>query len=239
MDCVNKIAVVTGGTGALGRVIVNVFAAEGMKIYVPVRNMEKFRDIFDESGSSEEFKLKKVYALPCNSFEESQVKEFIDSVIKLENKIDYLVNTIGCYHTKINIGDMDTGLLDKMWELNFKSTFYFTKHVLQNMQQNNFGRIISVAAKPALEPSPGKFAYSVSKQAVLNLMQTVTEEYKNNNITAHTIIPYIIDTPANRTSLPNADFSKWEKPEIIAKTMLSLISKSREKKRSSKMSGRV
>jgi NAD(P)-dependent dehydrogenase (short-subunit alcohol dehydrogenase family) len=234
----DKIAIVTGGTGVLGSVIVNVFAAEGMKVYVPVRDIEKFKMVFDES-SVKEFRLKKVYALPCYPTDELLVTEFIESIIKLDNKIDYLINTIGGYHTKKYISEMDSELIDKMWELNFKSTFYFTKNVLPVMIKNKFGRIISVSAKPAVEPTPGKFAYSVSKQAVLNLMQTVTEENKKYNITAHTIIPLIIDTPANRASMPGSDYNKWEKPENIAKAILSLLTSSDGNSKILKMFGEV
>lgn len=222
----DKIAVVTGGTGGLGRVIVSRFAEEDMKIYVPTLSVENFRSVFDNSAAADtkEFKLRRIFGLQCDARNEDSVKNFINDILKSEGKIDYLINTVGGYHPKKNIADMETELLDKMIDLNFKSTFYFCKNVLSSMIEKNFGRIVAIGAMPALELSPGKFAYSVSKSAVVNLIQTIAEETKHNNITANAIIPSIIDTPANRKSMTNADYSHWIKPEDIAETILFLLS---------------
>lgn len=113
-----------------------------------------------------------------------------------------------------------------MMKLNFYTTLYFSKNVLKVMIENNYGRIISIAAIPALEITPGKFPYSVSKSAVVNLMQTIAEECKAYNITTNTIVPSIIDTPANRKSMPDADYTKWVPPQEIAETILFLLSDS-------------
>lgn len=226
-DFKNKIAVVTGGTGALGRVIVNLFADKGMKVYVPVRSIEEFRNIFDNSISPDEnetFKLRKIYALECDASVESDVKAFIDNAAKREGTIDYLINTVGGYHPKKMIQDMEYGFVENMINLNFKSAFCFCQCALEYMVKNNFGRIIAIGAMPAVTTSPGKFAYSVSKSAVVNLIQTIAEENKDNNITANVIIPSTIDTEANRKSMPDADYSKWVKPEEIAETILYCFS---------------
>lgn len=226
----NKTAIVTGGTGALGRVIVNLFAQKGMKIYVPVRSIEDFRKVFDNSGdeSIENFSLRKIYALQCDAENEKEIKEFVSNVMKREGKIDFLVNTVGGYHPKKLIKDMDYEYVEKMLNLNFKSTFCFCQSVLEGMIANNYGRIAAIGAMPAIETTPGKFAYSASKSDVVNLIKTIAEEYKENNITANVIIPSIIDTPANRKSAPNADYSKWVKPEDIAETILFLFSDAAE-----------
>jgi len=241
MDFKSKIAIVTGGTGALGRVIVSLFADEGMSIYVPVRSVDEFKRTFDESANSDNFKLRKIYGLPCDAYIENDVKEFVSDVTKQAGRIDYLVNTVGGYHPKRNVADTDTELLENQLKLNFFSTFYFTRFVLNNMIQNSFGRIVSIGAKPAIETTTGKFGYSFSKSGVVNLMQTIAEECKDNNITANVIIPSIIDTPANRESMKNSDFTKWESPEEIAGTCLYLLSDSAKSLLGSifKMYGRV
>lgn len=222
----DRIAIVTGGTGALGRAVVNRFAEEDMKIYVPTLSIDNFRSIFDNSSSesTKEFKLRRIFGLQCDALNEESVKNFINDILKSEGKIDYLINTVGGYHPKKNVAEMETGLLDKMIELNFKSTFYFCRNALSSMLENNYGRIVAIGAMPALDISPGKLAYSVSKSAVVNLVQTIAEETKLNNITVNAIIPSIIDTPANRESMPKADFGHWVKPEDIAETILFLLS---------------
>jgi NAD(P)-dependent dehydrogenase (short-subunit alcohol dehydrogenase family) len=109
-------------------------------------------------------------------------------------------------------------------KLNFFSSFYFCKNSLKSMVKNNYGRIVAIGAKPAVELTTGKFAYSISKANVINLIQTIALENKENNITANVIIPDIIDTSANRESMPSSDFNKWVKPEEIAETILYLLS---------------
>jgi NAD(P)-dependent dehydrogenase (short-subunit alcohol dehydrogenase family) len=121
------------------------------------------------------------------------------------------------------IADTDTALIEQQLKLNFYTTFYFTKYSLIYFKINNFGRVISVGAKPALETTAGKFAYSFSKSGVVNLMQTLAEEHREQDITFNTIIPSIIDTPANRESMQNQDFSKWVSPAEIAETCLHLL----------------
>ncbi len=223
----DKIAIVTGGTGALGKKIVEKFVDEDMKVYVPSESIEKFRALFDNSESTIDggsFKLRKIYCLHCDALDENNVQEFVSDVLKREGRIDFLVNTIGGYHTKKNIVDMDSELIEKMLNLNFKSTFYFCKYILKSMIEKNYGRITAIGAMPAVETTPGKLAYSISKSNVVNLIQTIAEETKEYNITANAVIPSIIDTPANRQSMPNDDFSKWVKPEDIAETILFLLS---------------
>jgi NAD(P)-dependent dehydrogenase (short-subunit alcohol dehydrogenase family) len=225
MDFNNKVAIVTGGTGALGRVIVNRFAKEGMKVYVPVRSIKDFMTIFDDSQNEKELTiLLKRYAIECDAADENQCSEFCESIIKQEKRIDFLINTVGGYHPKKEIIDMDKSLLEQQLMLNFYTTFFFTKHALSNMKANGFGRVISIGAKPAIETTSGKFAYSFSKSGVVNLMQTLALEFKGLDFTFNAIIPDIIDTPANRKSMPNADFSKWASPSAIADKCLELIS---------------
>ena len=228
MDYKNKTAIVTGGTGALGRVIVNRFAETGMNIYVPALSVENFKGIFDNSLNDENsgFKLRKIYGLKCDAGNEEDVAGFVSDVIKREGKIDFLINTIGGYHPKKTIVEMETGLIQKMMNLNFYSTFFFCKHSLKNMIKNSFGRIIAIGAMPAVELSAGRLAYAISKMSVISLIQTIALENKDDNITANTIIPGVIDTPANRESMPKAEFDRWVKPEDIAETILNLISES-------------
>lgn len=221
----DKIAIVTGGTGALGRVIVNKFAEAGMRVYVPVRSIPEFLDVFESKNEITEFSgFLKRFGLPCDATDEMSVKEFCDNVVKQEKRIDYLVNTVGGYHPKRMVSDTDTQLIESQLLLNFYTTFWFTKYSLTYFKISSFGRIISIGAKPALEPTVGKLAYSISKAAVVNLMQTLALEHKDQDVTFNAIIPSVIDTTANRESMQNQDFSKWVTPQEIADKCLFLFS---------------
>ena len=219
-----KIAIVTGGTGALGRHVVDRLASEGVKVYVPAISMEDFNSVFDRSQSSDKPEIKSIFSFVCNATDESSVVEFVDSVSKLENgQIDYLINTVGGIHGKMTIDEMDTKTLDSMYDFNFKSTFYFSREVLKRMKEKNYGRIISIGAIAALEPSPGVFAYSMSKAGVINLMNTIAEENKGTDIRANTVIPSILDTPANREWGSDDDIRTWVKPEKVADIIWTLL----------------
>jgi NAD(P)-dependent dehydrogenase (short-subunit alcohol dehydrogenase family) len=222
-DNTNKVAIVTGGTGALGRTIVNKFASEGMKVYVPTLTMDEFKKVFNETKSDDEFKLKKIYGFECNAIDENSVNNFVDSVAKLEkNKIDILVNTVGGIAPPKQIADMDNEYFKKMFDFNFMSTLNFTKRCLAYMKAYNFGRIVSIGALAALETTPARFAYGYAKAGVISLMDTVSEEMKDFNIRANTVVPSIIDTPGNREWGSEDDIKKWVKPEDIADIIYDL-----------------
>ncbi|CAN5601815.1 SDR family NAD(P)-dependent oxidoreductase [soil metagenome] len=226
----DKVAIVTGGTGALGRVIVNKLAGTGMKVYVPVFSMKEFNSVFDSSLDSGypgeyNFKLRKIYAFDCNALDENSVTEFVDNVsIQEKGRIDFLINTVGGIDATKNISELSSEMLNKMLDLNFKTAFYFTREALKFMEKNNFGRIISIGAAAALQTTLGRFAYSISKAAVIELMNTASEEMKDKNIRCNTIVPGIIDTPANREWGTEDDIKKWIKPEVIAGIIYDLLS---------------
>jgi NAD(P)-dependent dehydrogenase (short-subunit alcohol dehydrogenase family) len=86
------------------------------------------------------------------------------------------------------------------------------------------GRILNVAARPALVPTGGMIAYSTSKAAVASITQCLAEEVKNDRILVNAIVPSIMDTPANRKAMPDADFAKWPKVEEVAEAIAFLVS---------------
>jgi NAD(P)-dependent dehydrogenase (short-subunit alcohol dehydrogenase family) len=138
-------------------------------------------------------------------------------------RIDVLVNIVGGFvYSKIQ--DTDEKTWDRMMNMNLKSTFLCSKAVLPQMIKQNYGRIINISSRPALKGSAGVGAYSASKAGVLNLTETIADEVKDYDINVNAILPSTIDTPANRRDMPRADFTKWVKPEEIARVMVFLVS---------------
>jgi NAD(P)-dependent dehydrogenase (short-subunit alcohol dehydrogenase family) len=223
----DKIIIITGGTGALGRYVVDKFAREGWKIYLPVTSLKKFMEVFDNSqDANSSFALRRIYAFECDAVNENSVNEFIKKVAALEKgKIDMLVNTVGGFHEYIDVSEFETNVFDLWFNLNFKSTFYFSKKVLKVMRENNYGRIVSISSLAGLNPMPGRLAYSVSKSAVIELMETINIENENTNIKCNAIIPTTIDTPSNREWGSEEEIIKWVKPEAIANMIYGLTLK--------------
>jgi NAD(P)-dependent dehydrogenase (short-subunit alcohol dehydrogenase family) len=220
-----KIAIVTGGTGALGRHVVRKLASENFKIYVPAFTLEEFNSVFDTSQSEEsEFKLNKIYSFVCNAENENSVKEFVTNVASHEKgKIDVLINLVGGIVSGKKVIELKSEDVKKMLDLNFWSAFYFTSEVLKVMDKNNNGRIISIGSIPALNVTASRFAYAYSKMGVIRLMDTVSEEMKDKNIRCNTIIPGIIDTPENREWGSEKDIQNWVKPEDISSIIFDLL----------------
>ncbi len=108
--------------------------------------------------------------------------------------------------------------------MNLKSVFLCSKAVLPQMIKQNYGKIINISSRPALKGVAGVGAYSASKAGVLNLTETIADEVRDYDINVNAILPSTIDTPANRRDMPEADFSKWVKPEEIARVMVFLAS---------------
>ena len=104
------------------------------------------------------------------------------------------------------------------------SAFYFSREVLKSMETNRFGRIISIGAIAGLNTTPGRFDYSFSKAGVINLMDTISEEMKKFNVRCNTIIPSVINTPANREWGTEKEISTWISPEEIAEIIYELVS---------------
>jgi NAD(P)-dependent dehydrogenase (short-subunit alcohol dehydrogenase family) len=92
------------------------------------------------------------------------------------------------------------------------------------MVKQKSGRVVNVSSEAALKGEASLAAYSASKAGVVRLTEAISEEYRMDGITANCVLPRIIDTPANRKAMPDADFSKWPKPEEIAQVILFLAS---------------
>jgi len=226
-NIIDNVAIVTGGTGALGSHVVEKLAREGLKVYVPSKTLAEFNSVFDRSQNTDkdDFKLRRIFSFVCDATDENSVHEFVENVsVQERGNINYLINTVGGVSANENVIDLSTETLDKMISLNLKSAFYFTRESLKVMKIKNYGRIISIGAIAGLKPTPGRFAYSFTKAAVINLMDTISEEMKEFNVKCNTIIPSIIDTPANREWGCEADIKKWVKPEEIAEIIYGLIS---------------
>jgi 3-oxoacyl-[acyl-carrier protein] reductase len=225
MEIKEKIIIVTGGTGQLGRVIVKYLANAGHKIYVPAKNLEKFNKVFDNSQISDNFKLSKIYTFICDASDMKSVKEFVESVnIQEKGKIDCLINTVGGIHSPISIADSDDKIFDDMINLNLRSAYYFSKEASKIMKKNSYGRIISISSLASLKVSPKLYYYSMTKNAINILMNTLSTEVKEFNVRCNTIIPGTIDTKSNREWGTEEDIKKWVTPESIAQIILNLIS---------------
>ncbi|MER3447788.1 MAG: hypothetical protein C4291_13570 [Candidatus Dadabacteria bacterium] len=215
----NRIAIITGGTGALGKAVVSVFLEEGAKVactYIVDEELKHYPPLTEDQKSNIAF-------IRADVTKGESVAEMVQKTLERFGRVDILVNVVGGF-TYARIIDTDERTWDSMMNINLKSTFLCSKAVLPHMIKQNYGKIINISSRPGLKGSSGVGAYAASKAGVLNLTETIADEVRDYDINVNAILPSTIDTPANRRDMPDADFSKWVKPEEIARVIVFLAS---------------
>jgi NAD(P)-dependent dehydrogenase (short-subunit alcohol dehydrogenase family) len=202
-----KTVIVTGATGSLGKAVVQKFLNEGATVIGTTT--QKATTPFDGQPGFE------AYTVDLSSEEDSIA--FFETVLKKYPVIDVAVLTAGGFAMgKIEETGMDE--IMKQYDINFTTTYTIARVVFTQMLAQKSGRIFMTGSKPGLDMKLGKgmTAYALSKSLVFRLAELMNEEAKNTSVVTHVIVPSTIDTPANRNAMPDADFSKWVKPESIA-----------------------
>ena len=203
-----KVILITGGAGALGQTVVRAFVSAGASVIL---------------GDLNPVQLPGVTALKADFTDQTQVRGLVNEVIQSSGRLDALVNLIGGFATG-RVVDTDVSLWQRMLAMNLTSAFLLSQAVLPSMLERRQGRIVHVAAQAALEPFPGAAAYIVSKAGLVALIRTLSKELNGSGVTVNGVLPITIDTPANRKAMPEADLSKWARPESIARTLAFLAS---------------
>lgn len=219
MNFHDKVVLVTGGTGGLGREVTMAFLEAGAKVTVTYVVPEEYAAVVAAAG--------RIGAAPpgganVDVTDEQAVGKFITGIVAAEGRLDVLVNTVGGYAGGVNLWEVNAREYDRMLQLNLKSGFVLARAVVPQMVRQNRGWIVNIASKAAFDHAPGGSLYAASKAAALALMDSLAAEVKPYNINVNSILPSIIDTAANRKAMPNADFSRWPKPEEIARVILFL-----------------
>jgi len=217
-----KVAIISGATGALGRVVTKQVLALGMKVAIPYRSEERLKEMIAFlGGGSENFLV-----FPAKVTSEAEMNPFVASVLDKWGRIDILLNLAGGYRGGKDIWETPLDDFEDMFESNFLSTLVCCRAVLPTMIKQNYGRIVNVAARPAVEKRyrARSGAYAVSKAAVAVLTETLAEECKKTDVTVNAIMPSTMDTMQNRLAMPQSDFSKWVSLEDVAKVILFLAS---------------
>jgi NAD(P)-dependent dehydrogenase (short-subunit alcohol dehydrogenase family) len=133
-----------------------------------------------------------------------------------------VVNTVGGYAPQRPLAELDLAELTSQLALNLVTAAVITKHALRVMQPAGEGRIVHTASRAGVVSQGSGFAYSVSKLGVLHLVSMAADEVRGTGITVNCVVPSIIDTPANRAAIPDANHDTWPKVPDIARTFVFL-----------------
>jgi len=212
MDFSGKHVVVTGGTGALGTAVVGGLRDLGATCIVPYVHE-------DEARRSPHYRKSKVLMVPVTDLaDEAMVARIYDNL-----RLWASIHIAGGFAMG-KVAETDKAALMAQLDSNLVSCFLCSCAAVNAMQDG--GRIVNVAARPALEwrLGAGMAAYTVAKTGVAALTVALAEEVAKHGILVNAVAPSIMDTPANRAAIPDADFSAWPKVEEVAATILFLAS---------------
>ena len=219
-DFEGKAVLITGGTGALGRQISLSFLKSNAAVSITHVTDKEIQQLESTLGDL----MKNVVLIKADIGDESQIKNLVSDVVKKYGRIDILINVVGGFLGGKKVTEMTEKEWDLMMNLNLKTAFLISKHVVEQMVKQGSGKVVHVAARLGLKGIAGNSAYGASKSGLIRLVESLSDEVKDKNINVNCIMPSIIDTGANRKDMPDADFSKWVKPSEIARVMLFLAS---------------
>lgn len=209
-----QMAIVTGAAGNLGKAVVQNFLQNGLIVAGTVLPHEHDRiQPFEGNPAFQKYEL--------DVTDEKPARQFVNQVIQKNKTIEVAALLVGGFAMG-NLQQTEGEQLKKMFSLNFESAFYLAKEVFaQIAKQSNGGHIFLVGARPALMPEVGKemMAYALSKSLIFEFAKMLNAEGKKKNIVTSVIVPSTLDTPQNRSAMPDANFASWVKPEDVAEIM--------------------
>jgi len=210
-----RTVVVTGGFGALGRAVAQAAAERGATAVAVDR-------IAEPAGLAASLGPHAIALGGVDLTELNATAKAFETVKARTGRLDALINIAGGFRWQ-TLADGDLAAWDLLYQMNVKTAATACKAALPYLSANGEGRIVNVGAFAATRAAAGMGAYTASKAGVAKLTESLAEELKGR-VTVNAVLPSIIDTPANRADMPDADFSKWVSPADLAAVILFLVS---------------
>lgn len=216
----SRVILSAGGAGGLGRTISLLALEQGARVAVPYRREEEFASLAQAAGKAGD-RLAGFHADVTNGAETANL---VEQVVARFGRLDALVNSVGGYAGGLALWKTDAVTFNRMIDLNLRAAFALTHAVVPVLLAQKEGAIVNVSAKAAWDHAAGASAYAATKAAAIALMDSLAADLRGTGVRVNSILPSIIDTPANREAMPKADFGKWPKPEDLARVVLFLLS---------------
>src|SRR5690349_12797356 len=218
----NRVAIITGGTGALGRAVAERFLESGARVAIPYIVDAEVPLLNQRIGNR--FGEKQLFLKRADVGIEAQVAGFVEEAAARFGKLDILVNLVGGFWGGKSIAETSLAEWQAMFDLNLKPTFLSCRAAVPIMKKNGYGRIVSVTSRSGLMGAGDFAAYAVAKGSIATFTASLAEEVLADNIMVNAIAPSTIDTEANRAAMPKAKHENWVKPEDIARAIAYLCS---------------
>lgn len=205
-----RVIAITGGHGVLGKATLEAALAAGLKVAV----------IDHAFGHPVPEGVLEVGGVDLTDAERAQAA--VAAVVARFGRLDILANIAGGFVWQTN--DDPAPAWDRMHALNVTTALNASRAALPYLKASGDGRIVNVGSAAALKPGAGMGAYGAAKAGVHALTQSLAEELKATTVTVNAVLPSIIDTPANRKDMPDADPAAWVAPADLARVILFLAS---------------
>jgi NAD(P)-dependent dehydrogenase (short-subunit alcohol dehydrogenase family) len=206
-----KVIVVTGASGALGKVVAETALARGARVAG-----------IDHTASSIPATATRLELGGVDLTDSAAAKKAVDAVVAHFGRCDALINIAGGFAFE-TVADGNPKTWQRMYALNVLTALNASQSAIPHLAASRAGRIVNIGAMGALQAGAGMGAYAASKAGVHRLTEALAAEWKGK-ITVNAVLPSTIDTAANRASMPTADFGKWVRPEELADVILFLAS---------------
>ena len=206
-----RVLVITGALGALGKVVAETALSRGARVAG-----------IDHAPSQLPATPERLEIGGVDLSDEGQARNAIEAAAKHFGRIDALINIAGGFAFE-TVADGGISTWQRMYALNVLTALNASRAALPHLAASNTGRVVNVGAMGALQAGAGMGPYAASKAGVHRLTEALANEWKGR-ITVNAVLPSTIDTQVNRTSMPNADFSKWVRPQELAEVILFLAS---------------
>jgi len=212
----DRSALVTGGTGGLGAAVVARLLDDGWRVVVPwvaERELERVE------------RRESLELVEADLFEPDAVAGAVALAAGApQAPLRAVVNLVGGFAQGPRIAEAPIEQFELQFRLNLRPTYLVTQAALPHLVAAGGGAVVCVGTRAALQPFPGAAGYVASKAAVIAFAQAVAVEYRDEGVRCNALLPSVIDTPANRAAMPDADWSKWVAPAQLAATIAFLSS---------------
>jgi len=208
----SRVVLITGATGGLGASVVRTFADEGARLVLTARREQELAAVATDVGLDSD----RVLIVPANITDVAEVERVVGSALDRFGAIDVVVHVSGGFKGGISVSETDLETWNFLINLNLSSAFLVARMVLPAMLARGHGKLIFISSKAGSQPAANEAAYVASKGGLEILVRDLAEETRRHGVNVNAVSPSTIDTPANRSANPQADYRMWVQPESLA-----------------------
>lgn len=207
----DKVVFVTGANGGLGTSVTNAFLRQEARVIGASLHIK-----------AADFPQPNFEALALDFSRLDEIKRGVAKIVERYGRLDVLVHVLGGFAGGPSIAETTDEMWERMQNINLTAAFQVFRETIPHLRKSGSGRLIAIGSLTAAQAHANLGAYVTFKAALAMLVQTVALENADAGLAANVILPGTMDTPGNRKSMPDADFSKWAKTDDVAELVLSL-----------------